>query len=231
MLSQKRKRIFFTTFYVAIYTGTMAQPAYRGGIGRGDQFVATGLLVITGSAAPQVYTGGSGRGDNGLMQGLVVVDGSTAPTLYAGGTGRGDNNSFQPLIVISGAVAPNLYAGGSGRGDFGTDLPLTVITGAAAPDIYRGGLGRGDFASDNTSLVDCNAFIVWTGAVNNNWSNAANWSCGVVPGPQHRVYILEGRPRYPVINGTVNILRLEVQPKAAVGLLQNAQLIITGTEK
>jgi hypothetical protein len=213
--------------------GSAVPAIYIGGNGRGDQTITQALIVVDGTVAPSFYSGGIGRGDQSISQPLIVVDGKLVPSLYAGGMGRGDQNISQPLVVIDGATAPAIYAGGNGRGDLGTDMTLSVISGAAIPDIYQGGIGRGDFATEGeaASLLDCNEFIGWTGAINNNWHNAANWSCGEIPGPQHKVYIPEGRPRYPNINGTVSILRLELQPNAMVGLLQNARLIITGTEQ
>jgi hypothetical protein len=163
----------------------------------------------------------------------ACVQNVQAQSAYKGGIGRGDAALFLPLSTLEGNIPPSIYRGGTGRGDFNANITMLVISGDAIPNIYKGGVGRGDNASEILKDIFsfCNEIIVWSGAINTAWENPANWFCGVVPGPQHKVIIPEGRPRYPVINGTVNISRLDVQPNAMVSLQQNAQLFIVVTEQ
>jgi hypothetical protein len=109
---------------------------------------------------------------------------------------------------------------------------LVVISGDAIPNIYKGSIGRGDFGSNilNDIFITCNEMIIWTGEASITREDPANWFCGVVPGPQHVVFIPWPRIRYPVINSNVTIKKLEVQPQASVSLSQMAELMLTGVE-
>jgi hypothetical protein len=44
----------------------------------------------------------------------------------------------------------------------------------------------------------------WTGAVNNDWFTAGNWSLGLVPITYHNVSIPSSLGTYPVLTGTIN---------------------------
>ncbi len=52
--------------------------------------------------------------------------------------------------------------------------------------------------------------VIWTGAINTDWSNPGNWACGAVPGPTSNVQITSGLLNYPVLatNTTINSLTL-----------------------
>ena len=61
--------------------------------------------------------------------------------------------------------------------------------------------------------IDCygNA-LSWTGAVSSDWENAANWSCGIVPGITSDVTIKAGAN--VVVNSNVSIATLKLTPSA-----------------
>ena len=58
--------------------------------------------------------------------------------------------------------------------------------------------------------------LLWTGAVNTNWSNAGNWSCGVIPLSTSDVQINNGLVNYPIVSSNVTIKSLLVKPGASV---------------
>jgi len=54
--------------------------------------------------------------------------------------------------------------------------------------------------------------LIWTGAINTDWSNAGNWCCGVVPVFTSDVQINGGLTNYPVIGTNVTIKSLKLNP-------------------
>lgn len=67
----------------------------------------------------------------------------------------------------------------------------------------------------------------WTGAVDTEWLNAANWSNGV-PGAVTVVTIPGGMPRYPVVNINTSIKSLNLAPDAILNVANGIVLNITG---
>lgn len=67
----------------------------------------------------------------------------------------------------------------------------------------------------------------WTGAVDTDWLNAANWSNGV-PGATTDVIIPTGMPKYPVITVNTTIKSISIQNTATVTLADNIKLILLG---
>ncbi|MCU0403257.1 MAG: YCF48-related protein [Chitinophagaceae bacterium] len=63
----------------------------------------------------------------------------------------------------------------------------------------------------------------WTGAVDNNWENASNWSCGVVPDLNTDVYIGSGNV---TINLPTTIRSLTIDPDATLNIAPGVVLDI-----
>jgi hypothetical protein len=63
------------------------------------------------------------------------------------------------------------------------------------------------------AAIDGQTQNIWTGTAGNNWENAANWSCGKVPGTDTDVVVNSGTV---VINSAVVIRSLKVNPGAQV---------------
>jgi endoglucanase len=61
----------------------------------------------------------------------------------------------------------------------------------------------------------------WTGAVNNAWETAGNWTCGTVPDANTDVIIPSGTA---IINSIVNIRSLELDPAALLTVSQGKKL-------
>jgi hypothetical protein len=68
----------------------------------------------------------------------------------------------------------------------------------------------------------------WTGAVNSDWSNPGNWSCGIVPYEYAvDVFIYAGKPNYPVINSIILVRSLTLFPGSMVTVNSGGQIILT----
>ncbi len=52
------------------------------------------------------------------------------------------------------------------------------------------------------------AAIEWTGAADSLWSNPANWQGGMVPQAADNVYVPQGTPHHPVLDGNATISKL-----------------------
>jgi hypothetical protein len=78
-------------------------------------------------------------------------------------------------------TAGNIYMSGifSGTPDFDPGSGTTNITSAGNYDVFVVKLGKAFVANTYT----------WTGNVDNDWNNAANWSCNCVPPPGSNVVI------------------------------------------
>jgi hypothetical protein len=68
----------------------------------------------------------------------------------------------------------------------------------------------------------------WNGAVDTDWFNPANWSCGLVPDANTDVYLLAGKPRYPVLNNNVAIRSLTTATGVIVTVNDGYRLEING---
>ena len=69
----------------------------------------------------------------------------------------------------------------------------------------------------------------WTGAIDSNWNNPGNWSCGIVPYEYAvDVFIYAGKPNYPVINSIIRVRSLTLFPGAVITVNSGGQIILTG---
>ncbi|MBL7727626.1 MAG: hypothetical protein JNM68_08075, partial [Dinghuibacter sp.] len=71
-------------------------------------------------------------------------------------------------------------------------------------------------------------YVEWTGAVNTDWTNAGNWTCGGVPTVSSNVIVRGGRPNYPVVNLNVEIRSLTIRPGATVTVNTGFDLKLNG---
>jgi hypothetical protein len=68
----------------------------------------------------------------------------------------------------------------------------------------------------------------WTGAVNTNWENPANWSCGSVPDQYTDVTIAGGLTNYPAVNFSTTCRSLSISTGASVTVRPGINLSVTG---
>jgi hypothetical protein len=65
----------------------------------------------------------------------------------------------------------------------------------------------------------------WTGAVSNDWFNAANWCCNQVPGPMSKVVINNAKPNYPLVTANITINSLRVNTGAVFNVAPGVKVI------
>jgi hypothetical protein len=79
-------------------------------------------------------------------------------------------------------------------------------------------------------LPNCDLASTWTGAIDDSWTNAGNWSCGVVPGATTRVIIpphpASGRNPFIAAPLEVEVLSLELMGEAVVTVQTGAKLTV-----
>ena len=154
----------------------------------------------------------------------ATTTGSYQVTLYYNGvevsgwqTATGQVVSSAQLVKVSnGFYVPDVTPGtphiadviviGGNTGSFGSN---TTITGTFTSTGFSG-FGAGYPCSPLSGV------LLWTGAVNTNWSNPGNWSCGFVPITTSDVQINNGLINYPVININATIKSLTLMPGATV---------------
>lgn len=76
--------------------------------------------------------------------------------------------------------------------------------------------------------VSSSAGSAWTGNVDTDWGNAANWANNQVPGPTSEVIIPSGRPRYPVVSANTTVKSISVATGAAVTVATGINITILG---
>jgi hypothetical protein len=67
-----------------------------------------------------------------------------------------------------------------------------------------------------TNIIYVKPTAYWNGAVDSNWSNPLNWSCGQVPGPGVEVIITEGIQRIPLVNVDASCKKLFARKNAEI---------------
>lgn len=68
---------------------------------------------------------------------------------------------------------------------------------------------------------------IWSGAIDNLWSNPANWSCGKVPDQNTDVVINAGLPNYPEVNSNISVRSLTIKPGGTVSVKSGFAITIT----
>ncbi len=103
--------------------------------------------------------------------------------------------------------------------------------------IANAGCGNG-VSSTEVTVTQSSPTNNWTGAVNTEFNNIGNWSCGLTPSSNDDVLIPTGAPRYPILSSNlspnISIKKLIIQSGASLTLNgQNLNisdsLIINGT--
>jgi hypothetical protein len=67
------------------------------------------------------------------------------------------------------------------------------------------GSSNSTFYFDDINQIAPGSMISWTGNVNTDWENAANWSGNAIPTATSIITIPALRPRYPIVNATTTI--------------------------
>ncbi len=70
--------------------------------------------------------------------------------------------------------------------------------------------------------------VQWWGEFDTNWSNPANWSCGLVPDENTDVVIGAEKPRYPIVSQNVMVRSLHVARNATINVQTGFELKLVG---
>lgn len=70
--------------------------------------------------------------------------------------------------------------------------------------------------------------MIWTGAINTDWFNTGNWSCGTLPGPTSAVQINGSLLNYPLVNSNVTVKSLKLQPGASCNVSPGVSITLAG---
>jgi trimeric autotransporter adhesin len=155
-----------------------------------------------------------------------TTTGSYQITLYyTNGEVSGFNTAVAPntfavskiVKVSNGFYVPDVTTATPHISDVTIAATTTTVFGTSG-NIITSTFGNTGFSGFGIG-IPCNPLsgvILWTGAVNNIWSNAGNWACGVVPGPTSDVQINGGLINYPFVNSNVTVKSLTIKPSASV---------------
>lgn len=108
----------------------------------------------------------------------------------------------------------------------GTTSSTITITGA--PGTYSGNRYRcmvDGIARDEHIL---RFYYYWNGSMDNNWFQAANWSCNEIPGETADVIIPAGLSRYPSVNSNVRIRSLKILTNVPLQLASGIKIELLG---
>ncbi len=170
--------------------------------------------------------GGSGSSDGGSLGyyngggGGVVITNSTNGS---GGFGFGGGGSS-----FGAAGGGGGYSGGGGGGKFdnggggGSYVNSTYAISSTKTD---GNFGEGNSEHGHVNYTFSNYEIVWTGAVNQAWNNAGNWSPSQIPQSGDKVSI-PNVTNDPIISTTVSIRSLDIKENAKLEILNVGTLNI-----
>ena len=208
----------------------IAYGQYGGGAGNGESSLQINNATLAGDVLQMLYGGGIGQGSTVAYSFASTIDGIVLSAIYVGNAGKGDTQASLFAQLLSGDNVNVLFIGGSGRGDRVGTKSSFALGGDAADIIYYGGAGRGDTAIAllNNALFDCTVQNMWTGKVSTAWEEVANWSCNELPGINSNVLIPSSVPRYPAVNASTEIKRLQIDPGASVTIKVGFQLKLNG---
>lgn len=137
-----------------------------------------------------------------------ICEGSNNLLLVSGQTG----SSYQ-WQVNTGAGFSNLTNNSNYSGVQTVQLQITNVSATNAGNIYRCKVQTAQ--GDKYSIAYTVNFTAnWTGTVSNEWENALNWDCNVVPGIYTDVIISGGTTFEPVLNSNITIQSLMLRSNA-----------------
>jgi hypothetical protein len=142
----------------------------------------------------------------------------TTTTLIATTATAGNTYQWQ-VSTNNGSSYSNISNGASYSGTTSDTLTIINTPASLLNNIYRCNVTNGTTTPGTAYTLK--VADVWIGSVNNVWETAGNWSCGSVPGSTTDVLINSGTP---VINSTVNIRSLQLDPSVHLTINAGKQL-------
>lgn len=130
-----------------------------------------------------------------------------------------------PYCTSAGMATVNIT--GTAGGIFSAESGLAIDTATGEINLVASVPGTYNVTYNIPAAGDCGEYITsatvtinsvneWTGAVDADWNNAGNWSCGGVPVSSSDVTVPGGLTFYPVITGTATLHDITVQAGGSV---------------
>ena len=219
--------------YTAAFTGELAGTGTSIGATLNGSAVTTptpSLVVIPGAPAQLVFIATPSVALTGAVMTSVQVEArdlaGNATTGYAGdvtiaiGTNPGSGS-------LAGTLTQAASGGVATFSDLAIDLPGIGYTLAATAS------GVSSATSASFDVLPPSGTILWANALGGNWSNPANWSGGVVPGPTETAAItLPGTYTVTLdVGDTVGGLQLGASSGTQTLLAASKTLHVSGTSQ
>jgi photosystem II stability/assembly factor-like uncharacterized protein len=207
------------TGYFTNRDGIIFKSIDRGITWRTYDKVFSGAQTIVKGGDDELFLGG----DNGLIA-SIPTDSNWGTVSACHGSNfvfiadSGISNYSYQWQINKDSVFTDLSDDGIHTGS--RDFKLTIHNVPASFTHYQYRCKVGYFYSRNFSF---RFYAKWTGAVDENWENGANWSCGVVPDLNTDVIIESGNV---ILNTTTTIRSLQVNPLAILNIAPNVTLDI-----
>lgn len=224
-----------------------ANPIFSGGIADGYHQG----YVISGNNS--IYSGGIADGFAS-----TVIKNTINNSIFRGEAYDGYTSHYGTTLLYNNTIFNGSISDGWSAALFKTDFNNGIFTGGVQDGfasiftisghnyIFKGGMADGHSSLYNFSPVNNYIFgggredgyagkkfhgdVSWTGNLNTEWENPANWGEGIVPGPYSRVIIPSGRPNYPIIRFNTSIKSLELFPLTSVLVNTGISFSILGTQ-
>lgn len=203
---------------------------YYGGFGSGDSSSATSLLTCNINR----FWGGYGRGDSSISTSLLDCNTFRFHGDSAGGNALATfirirnflGNDTSAVIVCSSETA-NLFTLYDSTGLIFNWNTLTP--NAAGLGTYQLVALTKSGCTDTANATIYQDVIKWTGAISNNWHDAANWNTGKIPNERSHV-IIPGGTLNPCQISIADAKAASVQAKSSgsFSIVNNRVLLLSG---
>jgi endo-1,4-beta-D-glucanase Y len=172
----------------------------------------TTTSLTTGQHIMKIYEGTGGYNINYLNFILSICPGGSN-IIISSQTG----SSYQWQVSTDGGSSYSNISNGASYSGVTTDtLTILSASGSLNGDYYRCTVNGTNGTAYPIKITD-----TWTGAVNNFWETAGNWSCGTVPNSNTDVIINTGSP---TISSNVSIRSLQLSSSANLTVNAGKQL-------
>jgi hypothetical protein len=181
--------MYITNCPVAIFTVDI----YKGGFANGASLKVLTQSICSVPENLNIYLGGTANGASNRVLTQTFCAPPENLNIYLGGNANGASSSG---LIQSVCLLPenlNIYLGGNANGASNQNIIQSICSVPQNWNIFFGGIADG-YAT--RSLIQP---YYWTGAVDHNWHDPANWSTFIVP-DINTLAIIPNVVNYPVIS-------------------------------
>ncbi len=139
----------------------------------------------------------------------------------------GEGYNYQWQVDSTGTGFVNLSNNAIYTGATADTLQLTVLPSSYYGYKYRRIATKSNFVIYG-SIYTIRFASVWTGNVNTDWNNPANWSCISVPDEFTDAIIPRDRARYPVVSASTSVRSVSAYTGTSITINNGVQLDIKG---